>query len=174
MQTSKRLPSCALQISVMTVKAEVSEADITRLKEQMEVYFKTLGREKKWFSKLRKVEPTPTITNNVVLYNALFDVDNKKEELMSEMTAQVFFVLAKADDVLLLPLVAVLRENPRAKKGSVEILLEDGSKEVREVTLGVSNRVMVAIRSGLSEGDKVVIPQKKQNKQERMRMPRMM
>ncbi|MDY0122395.1 MAG: efflux RND transporter periplasmic adaptor subunit, partial [Sulfurimonas sp.] len=161
-------------LSVMTIKAEVSEADVMRLKDQMEVYFKTLGRDKKWFSKLRKVEPTPTITNNVVLYNALFDVDNKTEELMSEMTAQVFFVLAKAEDVLLLPVSAVMRENPKAKVAKVEVLLEDGSRERRDVELGVSNRVMLAIRSGVKEGERVIIPEKKKSKNERLRMPRMM
>jgi membrane fusion protein, macrolide-specific efflux system len=161
-------------LSVMTIKAEVSEADVMRLEDQMEVYFKTLGREKKWFSTLHKVEPTPTITNNVVLYNALFDVDNKKDELMSEMTAQVFFVLARANDVVLLPLNTIHRENPRAKKGSVELLLEDGSRQVRDVELGVSNRVMVEIRSGLNEGDKVLVPQKKKSNNQRVRMPRIM
>jgi len=161
-------------LSVMTVEAEVSEADVMRLKDQMEVYFKTLGREKKWFSKLRKVEPTPTIINNVVLYNALFDVDNKTQELMSEMTAQVFFVLAKAEDVLLLPVSALVREHPKAKVAKVEVLLADGSRETRDVELGVSNRVMVAIRSGLKEGEKVIIPEKKKSKNERLRMPRMM
>lgn len=161
-------------LSVMTVQAEVSEADVMRLEDQMEVYFKTLGREKKWFSTLRKVEPTPTITNNVVLYNALFDVDNKKEELMSEMTAQVFFVLARAEGVLLVPPNSISRENPRAKKGSVRVLLQDATTQTREVNLGVSNRVLIEVKSGLSEGEKVIIPQKKQNKDQRVRMPRIM
>ena len=40
--------------------------------------------------------PTPEIVNNVVLYNALFDVENAGGELMTQMTAQVFFVIAQA------------------------------------------------------------------------------
>ena len=36
--------------------------------------------------------------NNVVLYNALFDVPNPSSELMTQMTAQVFFVLAAAKE----------------------------------------------------------------------------
>lgn len=159
-------------LSVMTVKAEVSEADVMRLKKGMEVYFKTMGREKKWYSKLYKVEPTPTVTNNVVLYNALFDIDNSEKDLMSSMTAQVFFVRDRAQDVLLLPVNAISRQNPRAKKGSVELLLADGTTQKREVELGISNRVMIEIKADLKEGDAVLIPQKVSKKHQRMRMPR--
>jgi len=59
-------------LSTMTIRADVSEFDITSLSEGMSLYFKTMGSEQKWYSKLDKIEPTPKITNNVVLYNALF------------------------------------------------------------------------------------------------------
>ena len=57
--------------------------------------------------RLRKIEPTPTVTNNVVLYNALFDVPNPNRMLMPQMTAQVFFVVAEARDVLVVPVSAL-------------------------------------------------------------------
>ena len=67
----------------------------------MRRYFTTLGGNgRRWYGKLRQVEPTPTVTNNVVLYNALFDVANPNRALMTQMTAQVFFVIAEAHDVL--------------------------------------------------------------------------
>lgn len=159
-------------LSVMTVQAEVSEADVMDLEEKMDIYFTTLGREKRWFSTLRKVEPTPTITNNVVLYNALFDVDNKKDELMSDMTAQVFFVLGRAKDVVLLPVSAIRDKNE--KQGTLFVLLEDGSTQERSVKLGISNRVMIEIKSDLQEGEKVLIPEKKKSISQRIRMPGML
>src|SRR5690606_12258743 len=51
--------------------------------------------------------PEPEIVNNVVLYNALFDVPNPHGELRTQMTAQVFFVNAKAEDALRVPLSAL-------------------------------------------------------------------
>ena len=48
---------------------------------------------------LRQVLPTPDVVNNVVLYNALFDVPNPDHELLPQMSAQVFFVLADAKQV---------------------------------------------------------------------------
>ena len=49
----------------------------------------------------------PTVTNNVVLYTALFDVDNPNKQLMAQMTAQVFFVRASAHDAVTLPVAAL-------------------------------------------------------------------
>ncbi|MDO9314618.1 MAG: efflux RND transporter periplasmic adaptor subunit [Burkholderiaceae bacterium] len=95
-------------LSTMTVQTQVSEADVSKLRQGMEVYFTTLGSQgKRWYGALRKVEPTPTVTNNVVLYNALFDVPNANQSLMTNMTAQVFFVAATAKDTLLIPAAAL-------------------------------------------------------------------
>ncbi|WP_076591948.1 efflux RND transporter periplasmic adaptor subunit [Herminiimonas arsenitoxidans] len=95
-------------LSTMTVQTQVSEAEVGKLRKGMEVYFTTLGSQgRRWYGALRKVEPTPTVTNNVVLYNALFDVPNKNQALMPSMTTQVFFIAATAKDVLLVPTAAV-------------------------------------------------------------------
>jgi macrolide-specific efflux system membrane fusion protein len=95
-------------LSVMTVQTQVSEADVGKLKLGMDVYFTTLGnREQRFYGKLRQILPTPEVLNNVVLYNALFDVPNPGQTLMTQMTAQVFFVLAAAEDALIVPITAV-------------------------------------------------------------------
>lgn len=95
-------------LATMTVQTQVSEADISKLRPGMQAYFTTLGSQgQRWYGKLRKVEPTPTVTNNVVLYNALFDVPNTNQSLMTSMTAQVFFVAAQAQSTLLVPAAAV-------------------------------------------------------------------
>ncbi len=95
-------------LSTMTVQTQVSEADVSKLRQGMEVYFTTLGSQgRRWYGALRKVEPTPTVTNNVVLYNALFDVPNANQALMTSMTAQVFFVAASAKNALVVPAAAL-------------------------------------------------------------------
>lgn len=95
-------------LSTMTVQAQVSEADIGKLSNGMRVYFTTFGGSgKRWYSTLGRVEPTPTILNNVVLYNALFDVPNPDGALMTQMTTQVFFIASQARDVLQVPVAAL-------------------------------------------------------------------
>jgi len=192
-------------LSTMTVQTQVSEADISRLTTGMKAYFTTLGGgNKRWYGTLNQIEPTPTTTNNVVLYNALFDVPNPDGRLMTNMTAQVFFIVAQAKNVLQIPMgalqqtgrkrgagrgsenaqaaapqstapqaapqadkpadapaadagvAAAAKPKARTPKYTVKVL-EAGNKLVeREVEVGVTSRIVAEIKSGLSEGEKVV------------------
>jgi macrolide-specific efflux system membrane fusion protein len=95
-------------LATMTVQAQVSEADVPKLHIGMDVYFTTLGGStRRYYGKLRQIPPTPTVVNNVVLYDALFDVENPNQALMTQMTAQVFFVASSAKDAVLVPVTAL-------------------------------------------------------------------
>ncbi len=95
-------------LSSMTVWTQVSEADVPKLREGMDAYFSTLGNpDRRWRGTLRQILPTPELVNNVVLYTALFDVDNPDGELKTQMSAQVFFVVGSALDVVTVPVAAL-------------------------------------------------------------------
>ncbi len=144
-------------LSTMTVWTQVSEADVPKLKIGMDAYFTILGAPgKKWTGKLKQVLPTPEVVNNVVLYTALFDVANEHRDLMTQMTAQVFFIIASKTNVLTVPVAALQRDRPRRHLYKVTVLTTSGTQEVREVTVGVTNRVSAEIVSGLNEGDRVI------------------
>lgn len=159
-------------LGTMTVQAQVSEADVSRLEPGMGVYFTTLGRpDRRWRGTLGKILPTPEVVNNVVLYHALFDVPNPEGELMTQMTAQVFFVSAAAESVVLVPRAALettaepVRWNAaaRAAEGedrvaaTVQVLGEDGNVTRRAVTVGIVNRVAAEIVEGLEPGERVIV-----------------
>jgi macrolide-specific efflux system membrane fusion protein len=142
------------ELSVMTVQTQVSEADVSRLRIGMPVYFTTLGSDgKRWEGTLRQVNPTPEVVSNVVLYNALFDVPNPDGALMTQMTAQVFFVVATAKDAVLVPAAAVRRAADG--RASVRVVGTEGKLEIREVKPGLSNRVYTQVLSGLAPGERV-------------------
>ena len=144
-------------LTTMTVWTQVSEADVPKLKIGMNAYFTILGTpEKRWRGKLKQILPTPEIVNNVVLYTALFDVDNKGGELMTQMTAQVFFVIAGKANVLNVPVAALRRFKPKEKLFRATVVTESGRREQREVKVGVTNRVSAEVVSGLKEGEEVV------------------
>ena len=151
-------------LSTMTVKTRVSEADIARLQVGMEAYFTTLGgRDQRWYGTLYRIEPTPVVENNVVLYSALFDVDNDGRRLLPQMTAQVFFVIAAAQDTLLLPASVISpqregRTTPGTTGGMATVTVQDrnGNLEDRQIRIGIGNRVQVQVLDGLSEGEAVV------------------
>jgi len=95
-------------LNTMTVETEISEADIGRIKKGMPVYFTTLGGgNRRWYSELRQILPTPVVENNVVLYTGLFDIDNSDASLLSDMTAQVYFVTSSANNVITVPIGAL-------------------------------------------------------------------
>jgi macrolide-specific efflux system membrane fusion protein len=95
------------------------------------------------------------VVNNVVLYNALFDVPNPDGVLMTQMTTQVFFVAAEAKDAVLVPMSAV-------RGSQVTVITPDGGQETRKVQIGASNRVMAQVVSGLEPGERVVTNERPQ------------
>ena len=135
-------------LSTMTVEAEVSEADVGKLKVGMDAYFTLLGQPgKRYPGTLRQIKPTPSTENNVVLYYALFDVPNPEGTLMMNMTAQVFFVQSSAENVLTVP-VAAVRSGTDGKSGEVTVVTASGARETRKVETGIRNRVRVEITQG--------------------------
>ncbi|HEX2886064.1 efflux RND transporter periplasmic adaptor subunit [Vineibacter terrae] len=146
-------------LDTMTVWTQVSEADISKLSEGMDAYFTTLGRpNRRWTGKLRQILPTPDIVNNVVLYDALFDVDNRDKALLPHMSAQVFFRTQHATDVMVVPTAALHQPDTQDAAGATLEVLQAGKRVLRQVEVGVSNRVTAEIKSGVSPGELVVIP----------------
>lgn len=151
-------------LDVMTAQAQVAEADIPKLKAGMNVYFTTLGSDgRRWTGTVRQVLPTPETVNDVVLYNILVDVENADRALMSGMTTQMFFEKGSAKDVIIIPSNALLRRDVTADtdKGTayiVKVPSDAGRPAEKTVIIGLSDRSSAEVISGLSEGDKVVIP----------------
>src|SRR5450631_420277 len=145
-------------LTTMTVWAQVSEADIVRVKVGQDVYFTVLGQPRRWNGKIRQVLPTPELINNVVFYDALFDIPNPERELNIQMTAQVFIVLAQAKAALLIPAAAVGNAAEGAAT-NVQVLKPDGTVERRAIQLGIKSEISAEVTGGLKEKELVVIRQ---------------
>lgn len=163
-QTLNAVQSAPLVMTIadlrkMTVETDVSEADVGKLRPGMPVYFTTLGNgQRRWHGQLRQVLPTPEVTNNVVLYTALFDVDNTDATLLSGMTAQVFFITSAARKVLTVPVAALrnLRPAGSQRQADVTVMGADGKPQDKTITVGISSRVQAEVVDGLVEGEQVV------------------
>jgi macrolide-specific efflux system membrane fusion protein len=144
-------------LDTMTVWAQVSEADLPRLRLGMKAYFTTLGQSnRRRFGTLRQIIPTPQLVNGVVLYNCLFDVENPGHELLPQMTAQVSFIVAQAEQVPIVPVAAIRRERGGTGAASVDVIV-NGKTERRTVEVGATDRIVVEIKSGLAVGDVVLL-----------------
>jgi len=161
------------KLDTMTVKAQISEADVIKVHPGQSAYFTILGDPThKYYGSLSTVAPAPdsiatdtgqasSSTQGVaVYYSGLFDIPNTDGRLRPSMTAQVSFVLASAKNVLIAP-TAALSTKP-AKDGLLTVdVLDPKTKKTstREVKTGINNNVDVQILSGLKVGDQVVTGQ---------------
>jgi macrolide-specific efflux system membrane fusion protein len=143
-------------ISTVTVWAQVSEADIVRVKPGQDVYFTVLGDSRRWNGKIRQILPTPELINNVVFYDVLFDIPNPERELKIQMTAQVFIVLAQVKDALLIPAAAIGNASEDAEI-KVKVLKADGSIELRTIKIGIKSEILAEVTDGLKEKEQVII-----------------
>ncbi len=145
-------------LDVMTVWARVAEADVNKIQSGMSAYFTTLGMPgRRWRGSVRQVQPTPEVTNDVVLYNVLIDVDNAELQLLPSMTVQVFFVLGEARDVPLVSMSALKRDTQAgANIYQAKVVTPDGPSD-RRVEIGLISRTTAQVVSGLEVGDRVIV-----------------
>ncbi|TCN83038.1 efflux RND transporter periplasmic adaptor subunit [Shewanella fodinae] len=116
------------QLDTMTIKAQISEADVVNVHPGQEVYFTILGKPyHKYRAKLRAIEPGPTSMDgndkdmtssdsDAIYFNGLFDVENPDRILRIGMTAQVSIILKQAKDVLLVPSQILVQKSGRPAK----------------------------------------------------------
>ena len=162
------------KLDTMLVSAEVSEADVIKVKAGQKVYFTVLGNpERRYYGTLRTVEPAPASLESeassassgssssgsatqAVYYSAQFEVPNPDGELRISMTAQVYVVLGEATNALTIPSAAL---GDKAGDGSytVKVVSKDGKPESRRVTVGINNNATAQVLAGLSAGEQVVV-----------------
>lgn len=165
-------------LSKMRIKPEISEGDITKVKAGQSVSFTILSDNKKVYqAKIDSVDPaTTTISDNssgsgnssysssgsssssssAVYYYANIVVDNPDQVLRIGMTTENNIKIAEAKNVLSVPNMAVQTQHG---KTFVNILNANNQPERREVEIGVQNDYQTEIKSGVTEGEKVIVSQ---------------
>jgi macrolide-specific efflux system membrane fusion protein len=149
-------------LSKMTVQALVSEEDVTRLGPGMVAYFTTPGFPgKRWSGKLRQIAPLPAEGSGQqgkrAFYTVLFDVANTGRELMSGMSADIWFVLEQSDNALQIPAAALPARGDADGNYHVEMMGADGKISTRVIKIGIRTTDSVQVLSGLAEGERVVL-----------------
>jgi len=155
-------------LNTMTVKAQISEADVIHTFKGQSVYFTILGNStKRYKGILRSIEPGPTSMDgddsdmtpddsDAVYYNGLFDVSNPNHILRIGMTAQVTIVLNHSKGALLAPSQALTIVNKHDHIYSVPVL-KHGHVQNIKVTIGINNKVNAEVLSGLRENDEIIV-----------------
>ncbi|NTA40019.1 efflux RND transporter periplasmic adaptor subunit [Agrobacterium salinitolerans] len=160
------------RLDTMTVRADISEADVVRVRRGLPVWFSILGDPKRRFDgELRQVEPAPASianesssaasrigsTNGAVYYTGLIDVANADGVLRPSMTAQVSIVLSRVGGAVLVPLSAVEGARRAGDTARVRILDAMGEVQIRQVQVGIDNGADIQILRGLQAGETIVL-----------------
>lgn len=167
------------QLDTMTVRAEISEADVVKVKPGQPVYFTILGDpDRRYTATLASIEPAPdSITSDssvstssasssssssssseAIYYNGVFEVPNPDGSLRTYMTAEVHIVLGEAKSVLTVP-SAALGTRTADGRTTVHVVDADGAIQQRRVEVGLNDKITAEIRSGLQVGERVVTGQ---------------
>ncbi len=138
-----------------------SAAPAIRLGEQVEVHVPTLNRS--FPGRVARFADKLDLSTRTM--NTEVDVPNPNFVLIPGMYAEVNLTLQRHASVLAIPVTAVdidseaasQNGSSRASSGRVAIVMPNNHVQIRKVTLGLETATEVEVRSGLNEGDLVII-----------------
>ena len=111
--------------------------------------------ERSFSGMVERVATRGVSDSNVVTFEVKIEVrDERRALLKPEMTASVDIVIAESDDALVVPIEALTRRRGRYV---VRVDAADAETIERKVDIGVRNDTTVEVRSGLKEGERVML-----------------
>jgi HlyD family secretion protein len=117
----------AQDLTKMQIEVSVDEADISRIKMGQSASFTVDSYPEQSFKgKVVQIRNAPIITQNVVTYITVVNVDNTDLKLKPGMTANVSIEVARKEDILKLP-PAALRFKPKSKSEEPKQAKQNGA-----------------------------------------------
>jgi macrolide-specific efflux system membrane fusion protein len=139
----------------LTVKALVDETDIAQIKlrQKAEIILDAYSREH-IPAHVDQVAFEAKTVNNVTTYTVDVLPDKTPDYMRAGMTANVSFNIDERINVLTVPAEAVMTEDGQT---SVTVRGPDGKPTLKKVEAGLSDGKLTEIKSGLSEGETVLV-----------------
>ena len=178
-QTTPTIVNIA-DLSKVQLKMEIAEGDITKIKVGSRVEYSILSEpNRKFHAQISSIDPglttlsngkystttssgstTSSSSSSAIYYYAKAIVDNPDGTLRIGMTTQNTIILDSAKDAVIVPSIAVKKEDG---KSVVYVLKRDENgletAERREVQTGLIDSLKTQILSGVEEGEEVVTKQ---------------
>jgi HlyD family secretion protein len=142
-------------MSHIFVLASVDESDIGNVKVGQTVDITADAFPLKHFTgKVVRIALTGVNTTNVVTFEVKIEVTSANRDLLKpQMTANVQVIEASKSNVVMIPMMAVMRKH---QKTFVTIVKPDNTTEEREVTLGIDDGENQEVISGLTGNEQVL------------------
>lgn len=144
----------------LQINVDVAETAITNVEvgQTVRITLDAFDDATEWAGTVTEINSTETIRGGAVYYETTVSFDKKDSSIKSGMTANIWIKTAIAENTLLVPASALQKNN---NKNIVKVL--QGKQVVeKEVAIGLRNDAgMIEIISGLSQGEQIVIGNKK-------------
>jgi HlyD family secretion protein len=174
----------AQDLTKMQIDTNVDEADIGRVRKDMDVEFTVDAYPETTFrGKVFQVRNAPITVQNVVTYDVVIKVDNPDMQLKPGMTTNVSIIITTKEGVLRVP-KAALRFSPAPaeknrtarppQKGPGVWVLEKNAPKRVSVAVGISDAAFSELLSGdVGEGQEVIVESLAKPVERRATPPRM-
>jgi HlyD family secretion protein len=143
----------------MQVNTKVHESQVDKLSKGMKAKIRVDAFPNELFDgTVIEVFPLPDATtfrnSDIKVYTTKVSLDRPLSGLKPGMTAEVEIHVAERDNVLSVPVEAIVQYDG---KDHLAVKKADGTFEWREVTLGITNEREVEVKQGLKPGEQVAI-----------------
>ncbi|WP_416191049.1 efflux RND transporter periplasmic adaptor subunit [Neisseria sp. CCUG12390] len=155
-------------LETMLNKMQIAEGDITKVKPGQPISFTILSESDTPFTaQLESIDPGLTTmsqgsysnstdtTENAIYYYARALVPNAERKLAIGMTTQNTIEINAVENVLTVPTITIKRDGNG--KSFVRVLAADGQAVRKDITTGLKDSMNTEVKSGLNEGDKVIV-----------------
>ena len=142
-----------LQIDKVKVNVGIPESDVeaVRTLSYFDISFDALDGK---VVKGTKVYLSKTTESTARLYSLKLAVDNPDQDILPDMFARVEIVKREKTDSLVIPVYSVISRND---KNYVFVLQDEDKVALRPIEMGLQESWRVAVTSGLSPGERVVV-----------------
>jgi len=139
------------KIATITLN-EVDVADV-KVGQKVNITFDALD-DLSITGEVAEVDTLGAVSQGVVSYNVKISFDTDNEKIKSGMSITADIIIESIEDVLAIPSAAV-----KTGRGNsyVEVMNDEGGIEKKNVETGMTDDTTTEIKSGLSEGEKVVV-----------------
>ncbi len=143
-------------LSRVQITAAFSESDTTALKTGQSATITWNALENaETTGKVVAVDPTATTSNSVVTYGVTISLPDPPDGTKPGQTVSVAVVTGSVDNAVKVNSAAV---TATGRRSTVTVLTSTGTQEVRQVEVGLQGDDAYQITSGLTAGERVVVP----------------
>lgn len=147
-------------LETMTMEVQISESEINKVAKGQEVEIQLSAIEDKTYTgTITSINNAGTYSSSGTTFSATIEFENDGEILLG-MSAKCSIVLEKAEDV-----IAVAKEAVQEDKNKKYVIVKDKNGQTQEIEIetGIENDAYIEVKSGLNEGETVLIEETETN-----------